>query len=159
IVALGIANVGNDNSGRADAGTGNWRPAAMSAGPLETVAIAADPDELIELAQNSKAESKPGTKPACPSARVWDLKARSANIQKIELSLTDPAEVSFQDNPLLEALNYLEDVHHIEIKIDDQALTDEGINRDTPVTLQMSGISLQSTLNLILEPLGLEYVI
>ena len=56
-------------------------------------------------------------------------------------------------------MNYLEELHHIEIIIDEVALTDEGITLDKNVDLVLSGITLRSALRLLLEPLGLTYVI
>ena len=107
-----------------------------------------------------------------PSAEVWralserrrqiavvDLKKTSPNERRIQKALLETTEVSFTDNPLEEALNYLEDLHHIEIWLDKAALSDEGINSDQQITLVMSGISLRSALRLMLEPLGLTYLI
>lgn len=77
---------------------------------------------------------------------------------RIEAALRDATECAFVDNPLEEALNYFEDLHHIEIWMDKQALQDEGVATDQQVTLVMSGVSLQSALDLILEPLGLTHI-
>lgn len=107
-----------------------------------------------------------------PPADVWkalserrkqnatvDLKRTSPNERRIQRALSETTEVSFTDNPLEEALNYLEDLHHIEIWVDKQALQEEGVNSDQQVTLVLSGISLRSALRLMLEPLGLTYLI
>jgi citrate lyase gamma subunit len=107
-----------------------------------------------------------------PPAAVWkalserrkqhatvDLKKSTPNEKRIQKSLTETTEVSFTDNPLEEALNYLEDLHHIEIWLDKQALQDEGVATDQQITLVMTGISLRSALRLMLEPLGLTYII
>lgn len=107
-----------------------------------------------------------------PPAEVWkalserrkqlatvDLKRTTPNERRIQRALSETTEVSFTDNPLEEALNYLEDLHHIEIWIDKLALQDEGVNSDQQVTLVLSGISLRSALRLMLEPLGLTYLI
>lgn len=107
-----------------------------------------------------------------PPAEVWkalserrkqwaqvDLKRSTPNEARIQKALAETTEVSFTDNPLEEAMNYLEDLHHIEIWLDKTALSDEGINSDQQINLVMSGISLRSALRLILEPLGLTYLI
>lgn len=107
-----------------------------------------------------------------PPAEVWkalserrkqtatvDLKRSTPNEKRIQKALTETTEVSFTDNPLEEALNYLEDLHHIEIWLDKAALSDEGVNSDQQINLVMSGISLRSALRLMLEPLGLTYLI
>ena len=107
-----------------------------------------------------------------PNAEVWkalterrrkwatvDLRKDSPNEQRIQQALKDPTEVAFTDQPLKDALDYLEDLHHIEIIIDTPALADEGISTDQNVNLVLSGITLRSALRLLLEPLQLTYVI
>jgi type II secretory pathway component GspD/PulD (secretin) len=96
--------------------------------------------------------------PKAPS-KNWDRKLRSPLVKKIEAALENPTEVSFTDNPLEEALNYLEDLHHIEIWLDKQALQNEGVATDQQVTLVMTGTTLKSALAMILEPLALDYII
>ena len=59
-----------------------------------------------------------------------DLKRTSPNERRSQKALMETTEVTFSDNPLEEAVNYLEDLHHIEIWIDKDALQDEGINSD-----------------------------
>jgi hypothetical protein len=81
-----------------------------------------------------------------PPASVWkalserrkqhatvDLKKSTPNEKRIQRSLAETTEVSFTDNPLEEALNYLEDLHHIEIWLDKQALQDEGVATDQQI--------------------------
>lgn len=78
---------------------------------------------------------------------------------KILHSLGDPVDVDWQDKPLEEALNDLENLHGLEIWIDKQSLQDEGIGTDQQITLRLKGTSLRACLKLMLEPLGLVYVI
>ncbi len=108
-----------------------------------------------------------------PPAPVWkalterrkkweavDLHKSSPSEERIVNALDDQTELSFSDTPLDQAIEYLADLHNIPIIIDEKALEDEGIAKDTPVpNLQLSGITLRSALKLMLEPLGLNYVI
>jgi hypothetical protein len=80
----------------------------------------------------------------------------SAN--RIERALRSRAECNFVDKPLAEACQYIEDVYRIPIWIDKQSFQDEGINVDTQVTLVKSGITLDTILRLLLEPLGLAHI-
>ena len=89
----------------------------------------------------------------------WDFKPRSALVKRIEQSLLQDTEVNFVDSPLEQAINYLQDLHNIQILLDKAALTADGISTEMPITFGMSGISLDSALNLMLEPLQLDYVI
>ena len=96
---------------------------------------------------------------AKPTAPPEFLRRLSGNEEKILTTLSDTTEVAFTDTPLEEALKYLEDLHNIEIWLDKETLTTQQINTDQPISLSISGISLRSTLRLILEPLALTYII
>lgn len=100
--------------------------------------------------------NEPKSNPGPAPASVWDFMPRSF---RVENALKDPTEVNFTDIPLKDALDYLEELHHIQIWIDSKALSDEGISVDNAVTLLMSDVSLRSVLRLLIEPLGLEYVV
>ena len=53
----------------------------------------------------------------------------------------------------------LSELTGVNIHLDPRGLSQEGVNSDTPVTINLSKeISLKSALNLILEPLHLSYV-
>ena len=98
----------------------------------------------------------PATKPVLPPEFLPRL---SLSEERIQSSLNDSTEVAFTDTPLEEALKYLEDLHSVEIWIDKETLAAQQVNTDHPVNLQISGVSLQSALHLILEPLSLTLVI
>lgn len=107
-----------------------------------------------------------------PPAEVWkslserrkkwdsvDLKKNSPNEQRILKALSEETEVEFVDMPLKEAIDFLKNYHDIQIWVDEVKLTDAGIGVDTPVTLQLTQITLRSALKLLLEPQGLTYLI
>lgn len=107
-----------------------------------------------------------------PPADVWgalsinrekwasvDLKKFSPIEEKIYSALDDITDVEFQDSPLTEVVDFLKDLHNIQIVIDEAALTDEGISTDSQVNLTLSGISLRSALKLMLEPHLLTYIV
>ena len=98
----------------------------------------------------------PATK---PSATPEFLPRLSPNEEKILTALSETTEVAFTDTPLEEGLKYLEDLHGVEIWLDKETLAAQQINTDQPVNLQISGVSLQSALHLMLEPLSLSLVI
>jgi hypothetical protein len=68
-------------------------------------------------------------------------------------------DIEFIDTPLKDAMDFLADAHDITIIMDEQALTEEGVAIDEPLNRTLSGITLRSALKIILEPLGLTYVI
>lgn len=83
----------------------------------------------------------------------------SAAEAKIIQRLSEPASTNWTDKPLEEALNDLEDRVGIEIWLDKQAMQDGGIHTDQEVSLRIDGVSLRTCLRLILEPLGLVYIV
>ena len=98
----------------------------------------------------------PAAKPTAPPEFLPRL---SPIEERIQAALSDSTEVAFTDSPLEEGLKYLEDLHGVEIWLDKETLTTQQINTDHSVTLQISGVSLQSALHLLLEPLSLSLVI
>jgi len=137
-----------------------WLPVEYTCGGLLFVCIAAS----VAMAQENPTASPPAapTQPAMPlSVTAPEFLPRlSPNEQKILTALNEPTEVAFNDNPLTEALNYLKDLHGIEIWIDKEALSVDGIVSDQQqVNLNLSGITLRSALRLLLEPLALTFVI
>ncbi len=88
-----------------------------------------------------------------------DLGATSPAERKILSELKKPTELDFVDTPLSEVINYLRDRHQIEIQLDKKALTNVGVDTNTPVTKSLRGISLRSALRLLLRDLDLTYVI
>ena len=107
-----------------------------------------------------------------PSPEIWkamterrdkyksvDLHKSSKAEERIAKSLDDQTEVNFTDSPLVDVIQYLSDFHNIPIIIDTEALNEEGIATDTPVTRTLAGVKLRSALKIMLTPLGLAYVI
>ena len=95
-----------------------------------------------------------------PDAEVWqrltarrqekykamDLAARGAAEKKITDELHSPTTLEFIETPLADVVDYLKDLHNIEIQIDNKALEDVGGSTDTPITRNLKGISLRSAL-------------
>ncbi|HTI49567.1 MAG TPA: hypothetical protein VL475_01395, partial [Planctomycetaceae bacterium] len=113
-----------------------------------------------------KAEQSPKTsaarkqRPAAPpmkDLRLTDEKDSAED--QIEDALSKSTEVNFSELPLEEALSLLKQQHHLDLWIDRHALKEAEIALDDPVTLQLSGIRLESILNLLLEPLDLDWLI
>ena len=111
---------------------------------------------------------------AMPTERVTELSRSPAaatdiaprplgrNIEadrKIQEALKSPTRMEFIETPLSDVIDYLKSYHHIDIQLDNRALTDVGIGTDTPVTKNLKDVSLRSALRLMLRELGLTYVI
>jgi len=88
-----------------------------------------------------------------------DVSQRGAAEKKILDALKQPTQIEFVETPLRDVVDYLKDLHHIEIQLDVAALKEEGVEENTPVTKNLKGISLRSALKLLLDDLQLKYVI
>ena len=108
-----------------------------------------------------------------PDAQVWreltrrraekygttELARRTAAEWRIEQALKQRTELEFVETPLRDVVDYLKDLHHIEIQLDYAALKEVGVDENTPITKKLIGISLRSALKLMLDELQLKYVI
>ncbi len=74
-------------------------------------------------------------------------------------ALKQQTSVDFQETPLKDVVEYLSDTHHIPIVLDAAGLKDAGVDPELPVTRRLSGISLQSALQIMLDELQLKWTI
>ncbi len=107
-----------------------------------------------------------------PDAEVWedltnrrrkyasiDLSARSKSEERIQAILREPlkAPLDYEDEPLIDVLQQLQEEYEIPIQIDTAALDELAISPETEVTAAgLRNISLRSALNLMLRQPGLE---
>jgi hypothetical protein len=80
-------------------------------------------------------------------------------VGRIDTALDEPCELDFADQPLADVLSQLAEQHHVQVFLDQKALSDAGVATDTPVTRSIKGLSLRTALKLILEELDLTYLI
>ena len=163
LTAAGIGiHQASAQSGAEAAGQGSVREIATE---LTVPLVAVPSDEVVEVA------AQPKTSEAAP-ARTYlaadtamppvDLKERSPSEKKIEATLTNPrgVAVEFIDQPLREVIDFIGATYDIPIIIEEQALTEEDVSVDEPINRVVTGaLPLESALNIILDPLGLTYVI
>lgn len=88
-----------------------------------------------------------------------DLHKASGAEKRITAALDDQSGVSFTEQPLKVAIDFLASQHEIPILLDKPTLEAAGVTEDTPVTLNVAGIPFRSVLNLMLKDLNLTYVI
>jgi hypothetical protein len=124
-------------------------PATTSADPFADTAA---PDAT------SVASSSPPVAVRAPCASVPAYKLKPAE-ERIFCMLEKPTTLDFVEQPLTEVIQYLKDLHEIEIQIDSKALEEEGITTDTPITRNLQGITLRSALHLMLKDLDMTSVI
>ncbi len=79
--------------------------------------------------------------------------------KKIEEALKQPTTIEFVDTKFKDVIDYLKDLHHIEIQLDLAALKESGFDENQEITKSLKGVSLRSALKLLLSDLKLKYVI
>jgi general secretion pathway protein D len=85
---------------------------------------------------------------------------RSEKELEIQQKLKTPVMLQYEQQPLSVVLDQIQKLSQINMHLDPQGLSEEGVTTDTPVTIKLSQeISVQSALNLILEPLHLSFLI
>ena len=89
----------------------------------------------------------------------WTEVGSSETERRVAAALSEQTEMEFVGIPLEDAFSYFSELHKLPIVADWTAIEELGVKRDKPVSLALSGVQLRSALNLILEPLGLSYVV
>lgn len=79
--------------------------------------------------------------------------------QQIQDALNADTECDFADSRLADVMDFFAERHGLTILIFSNDLGEEGLTVDEPVNLSLKGIALKHVLGLILEPLGLTYVV
>jgi hypothetical protein len=118
-------------------------------------------------ADESKRPGKPKvdlakTKPSQPDGlktAAQEVACDEAAEGKIRAALASKTQIEFVETPLKDVVDYLKDLHHIEIQLDTSALKEAGVDESTQVTKNLKGISLRSALKLVLDEVQLKYVV
>ena len=89
-----------------------------------------------------------------------DLAKDSPAAQRIEEELDKPIEpMSFEGDSLLDVIDFIEQVHDIQIVINERAFEDEGLDAESiEITADISGISLRSALRIMFDPHDITHV-
>jgi hypothetical protein len=74
-------------------------------------------------------------------------------------ALLQPTVCEFIETPLTDVVDFFKDLHKIEIQIDTRALEGVGIGSDSPITMNLKNISLESALTLMLRDLDLTWTV
>jgi len=82
-----------------------------------------------------------------------------AHEDRIYRELEEPTNLDFIDTPLKDAVEYLSGGHDIPIVLDERSLDRFGLSTETPISIQLSNVSLRSGLNQMLTELDLTFVV
>ncbi|MBS0261186.1 MAG: STN domain-containing protein [Planctomycetes bacterium] len=147
VAVLGGLLITGNRSGRANDLVSQATPApAEQAKP-----IPARPTLPTNEAAPQKAGSRRDPTPAKHREKPAEAKIRKA------LNLS--TNVEWTEFPLEDCITYLADFHGINIVVEKQALAEERVGLDEPITLRLQQAALESILNLLLDPYDLQWVI
>ncbi len=126
---------------------------------------------FLDIRKTSAQALADSTNPINYNAEKWtDIIDRKASTDRdafrtkqeleIQKKLKTPVLPNYDKMPLSQVIDSLSKLAGINIYLDPRGLGQEGVEPDSPVSLTLSSeISLESALNLILEPLHLTYMI
>jgi RNA polymerase sigma factor (sigma-70 family) len=99
----------------------------------------------------------PGTAPPSPTSATTLRRLGAA--AKIAEALDTETVLEFNETPLSEVVDYLKTARNIPVMIDRRALDSIGLGSETPITICIAGVSLRSSLTLMLNELDLDYMV
>jgi hypothetical protein len=127
--------------------------------PLAALAILCG---LLFASMHAAAQTpRDATPPTGAALPALDSEARGtvSPEEKILDALEQQRDFEFNDTPLTEVVEFLQDQLEINVVIDDRALTEDGVQTDAPITIRAKRIKSSSLLDLVLRPLGLEWFV
>ncbi|MBN2291411.1 MAG: hypothetical protein JXM70_03235 [Pirellulales bacterium] len=86
-------------------------------------------------------------------------KEKLSKEEYIEKALEQHTSFDFEETLLKEVVNYLSEQHDIEIVLDGRALSDVGLDPESPITCRLRQVKLRSALNLLLRDLDMTYLV
>lgn len=116
------------------------------------ISLAAEPP----AASPSAGSATPAASPAAGSAA---LERRLASEAAIQAALEQQRDFEAVEKPLTEFLDELERDLGIDISLHAISLEDEGLDCDTPVTIDLTGQTVRTALETVLDPLGLTHIV
>ncbi len=89
--------------------------------------------------------------------QLSDNRQKTIEELAIDKKLNEPITLNLNDQSLGEAIAFIQNYTGLNVILDPKALNDEGLSRDSKVTLTANSIKLKTALKFMLRPLGLTY--
>ena len=86
-----------------------------------------------------------------------DTRPQDPKALAIAKKLEEPITLNLNDQTLGEAISFVQNYTGLNVILDPKALNDEGLSRDSKVSLTANSIRLKTALKFMLRPLGLTY--
>jgi type II secretory pathway component GspD/PulD (secretin) len=120
---------------------------------------------LLSLSLFAAPKAPAGENDSCPAQKCDREKdgtypqKKSEKEREIEHKLSTRVTLNFTDAPLRQVMDDLRASYGVNIYVDQQALDQEGVSMERPVSVKLEDVSLKSVLNLILKQVHLTYII
>jgi hypothetical protein len=155
---------GDPFGGGGDPFGGGGDPFGGPANPFARTPAPADEPDPFAPGPSAKARSpkererggQPAFKPPYPSLTLESPSERAAR-EQIQKELAQSTSFQYLEEPLGNVLEDVSHRHDIPVVLDAVALDDYGIAAETPVTINISDVSLRSALTLMLRPFELTF--
>ena len=145
-------------------------PVSPAADPFDNANDAAEADDPFggKTKPAEKAMSDPfgggrptpaAIRPAVKAKPRKDLLPKHEVNERIRRVLSDETRVTFVETPLADAVAMLSQDHDIPVLLNKRALEELGLTEDTPVDIDLSGVSLRSVLKIMLTPLDCTFIV
>jgi RNA polymerase sigma factor (sigma-70 family) len=167
-LTLGVVAVGWSLSGNRDALGQRSDPFAEVAAPGGGLTsqptygndAANETRVTIPIATRGDNATQDGGLASLAGAGHYSVESYTPSEIKIIKALSESTRLEFDDTPLQQVVEFLQDYHDIQILFDQQALEEEAIDITSEgVTVDLSDIQLRSGLNHILERLNLTFIV
>ena len=89
--------------------------------------------------------------------QVADTRQKSVQEISVEKKLNEPITLNLQDQTLDDAIKFISNYTGLNVIVDPKALNDEGLSRDSKVSLTANSIKLKNALKFMLRPLNLTF--
>lgn len=138
---------------------------ALLAGSLILVAQADEKPKVKSAKAHKPATPQLPTAPNTPVSQNAQAEKQTffPELTKFEKEfqeqLNQPLDVEFFDTPLNDVINFIQESTGGNFIIFANDLGEEGLTIEEPVTISLSNVSLKTTLEMILNPIGLTYVV
>jgi hypothetical protein len=162
-----VEPVGAGGAGRLDCGT---LVAAVTANVSPRTWFAAGGRGTISALPLGQPRYLVVTHNGCVQAEIIELLARLSEVAagrpgltereaKLYDALKGPTTLEFAETPLSDVIDYLKDLHGIEIQLDSKSVGKVGAATDTPISETVKGVPLEAALQRILRKVNLGYVV
>ncbi len=164
LMTVSLKARGADSPKKDAGGVDDLFGAADGAGKRSAERSAAKPDAEKPFGDFEVFKSDESKRPSKPKADVAKPKLHSGvklhgGEKAILKALKQKTSLEFVETPLKDVLDYLSKKHRIPIQMDPSGLKDVGCDPDTQVKCKLSGISLRSALEIMLDELQLKWSI